>query len=185
MAFRRDFCGVKWLKIALYFWLVLDCIKTGYREVVMTWYRNYDEFSSDEKGASMVESAIALPIFITLIFMSVDVFLLSYRILSVQFISSRVAREAVIGPSILPASTSAPDFIKNKIHTMGQTFFTPVDKANVNVCEATEVTSGVCTVTNAGGPGELIAVTVNQPASTVFLGSFNLKAIQYVRNENW
>lgn len=54
--------------------------------------------TTDAHGATMVELAIVLPIFLLILLLSFDLLWVSYQLVTTQFVATRVLRQAIVGP---------------------------------------------------------------------------------------
>lgn len=83
-----------------------------------------------EKGAVMTEAALAMPLFFVLLIVAIDLSLIAYAGLSLQFVSTTVAREASIG-------TMTNEDIADRAVALASRFFVRVDRdTGVRMCPA-------------------------------------------------
>lgn len=141
----------------------------------------------EEKGASLVEHALALPVLLIFLVVSFDMLRLSYVALTSQFIATRVVREAVIGPAkfnIPPynqAATPYTAYIGGEIIQSARRFGVRIAQSNISIeCVAAGGCGG-----NPGQPGVLVVVELRIPTRVLLLADFTLVSTAVARNEVW
>jgi Flp pilus assembly protein TadG len=151
----------------------------------------------DEKGAGMLEAALAVPFFLTFVLTSVELLRLTYVSYTTQFVASTVVREAAIGPTAFAdylsggARTSMfpqRDFIRDRISALAGSFLVSIPTANVSICAlaASDIAEG-CTATAADepGPGALYLVRVTSRVDLFGFSPMDITSSVFAKNERW
>ena len=139
---------------------------------------------SDERGATLVEQAIILPVLIIMVVAAAELLRLSYIAVTVQFSVPRVMRDAVIGPQIFTQGyASYEQYLFGEIEKRAGFFGVDLEDANFQVT-CPDATDSDCGDT-AGVPGALVSVRVTTPVSVLFVGEFTVRGVSVARNEWW
>lgn len=127
-----------------------------------------------ERGAAMIESALALPLFFFLLIVGFDLLRMSYRAVSLQYLAERTSRYAVVR-----AVTGAD--IQNEFDALASSFGLDVSTASISYCP---VTTSPCSGMQPGKPGELMVFRVTLPNPIILLfATFTLEATVVSKNE--
>ncbi len=130
----------------------------------------------------MIESAIALPMLLILLIATFDLLRISYNLLTVQFVTSRVMRSAVLGD--LSANQ-----VQAQLTTEARAFGIEIKAENVSLCP---IDIHPCSGVQVGEAQELMVLNVRVPTSGFILGPkslgigrsiFNLSATNVGRME--
>lgn len=148
-------------------------------------------------GATILEFAIAGPFFLLLLLVSIDFLRLSYHALTVQFVATKVLRQAVVGPQGRPtAYSSQEEWIQKETIRIARSLGIVLSADQVAICPMQIVLAGAsCDPLNdnAGGPGDMIAVQINAPtrgyswSPAMRIGGriYNISGLVVARNERW
>lgn len=112
----------------------------------------------------MIESAIALPLLLCLLVASFDLLRISYNLLTVQFVSSRVMRAAVIG------NLTAVE-VQEGVAEEAKKFGVKVRPENISLCP---IDVNPCAGVQIGDSQELMVLNVRVPTSGFILGPASL-----------
>ncbi|MFN8391268.1 MAG: TadE family protein [Bdellovibrionota bacterium] len=128
----------------------------------------FSTWSRSERGATMVESAIAFPIYLMLLLLSFDILRVCYCRLSLQFAVTAVAREATLHPGIDPKAR-----LQQQLTNFGIAWTPASDK--FTVCPRSRIFSD-CTAgtTNRGVPLEPMAFKADMQVNLLLPGSSTL-----------
>lgn len=160
-----------------------------------------------EKGAVIVEACLALPLFLLFMILIAESAIIGYRALATQYVASRAVRLAILGhipdDSIdmetedLEGSELITDpeerlmAVMDYLESTGQTVGLAINSSTqVQICPVKSVKADTenlvfsCPENDLGGPGQFIAIEVQQPAR-MFLGQFNwnMRGLAIGRNE--
>lgn len=139
-------------------------------------------FTTCERGASLVEAAIALPLFLFTLLISFDLFVMGYQTLTSQFLASEGLREVTIAPHSL-SSTDRADAGADYVRDEANKFLLTIGSNDVTVCPVGP--GGCATGTKDGGaPGELVMVRIQRDIRGIALRwPFRIDAVAIGRNE--
>ena len=150
-----------------------------------------------ERGATMAELAIVLPIIISLVIISLDFLRLSILSAGTQYAVTTALREAIIGPKTRPLIYgNQEDWITGRTIEIGRVLGVTIDPLDISICPFSILSSGgscAPTAKSAGLPGEIIAVQVNRPAKSFIFGAerllgpavYTIRGFSVARNETW
>ena len=116
---------------------------------------------SDERGAVFVEHTIALPLFFAILIVGFDLLRISYNAVTVQFVASRVMREASLGLTSASKIQSTAINLANKLGV-------PIKNSDVALCPAAQ---SRCTGINPGASLELMVLQIDVPINGLLFGS--------------
>ena len=116
-----------------------------------------------EKGATLLESALVLPLLIVILVVSVDILRLGYNVLTVRYVTTTVMRQAVIG------NMNALQ-IQNEIIRLAGNFATPLEAQDVSMCRLEDYP---CTGMNVGNRNDLMVLEVRATPGSFMLGVLN------------
>ena len=139
---------------------------------------------SNERGATLVEHAIALPLFLLFLIISCDLMRVSYNALTLQFVVERTMREASLG-------TMTANNILQEVTTRANKLGVPLSNSDISLCPA-NVASSSCSGVTTGSSNELMALRALVPTRGFLLGekgfqllstNFSLRAMALGRYE--
>lgn len=140
----------------------------------------------NERGATVVEMAIGLPIFFTLLIGSVDMARVAYEAVTIQFAVANIARTAILGGTAGQTATQRITDIKNRLKNSG--LLLDVADTDIHICVAGAAscppTSGSWPTDDPGQPEDWIVIGIVKNLK-VFLGNYNIPVVAQalVRNE--
>lgn len=154
---------------------------------------------ADERGATLVEHAIAFPLFFFLVFASIELLLFSYQVLTVQFVAARVIRQAVLGPEAYAPGDydSRESFLVQRLIREAAQFNVNLRPTDIELCAAPSRGELLvnCHPANsegqfpngsaAGAPGQLVAIRTTIQGKLARIGSINVVNVVIGRNESW
>jgi hypothetical protein len=123
-----------------------------------------------ERGSTLLEATLAIPLLLILVLITTELLLLAYRTLSVQFVVSRVMREAVLEPRTplpLPATTYA-GYLKGEVTRWGAACGVTIAEEDISICP---IDSGDCAGDDPGQAEDLIRLSVTVRPQGLFLGA--------------
>jgi hypothetical protein len=136
------------------------------------------------RGATMVESAIALPFFLLTIITTIELLRFSYVALTSQFVTTRIMREATI------EKVDAGEIRQALARNLEQYHVALGDQDIVTYCPIDSYLTDVCPEGTiiAGGERSLMVLSVIKPTAGIVMPglstrSFNLRAHSVGRNE--
>jgi len=150
-----------------------------------------------ERGATMAELAIVLPIVISLVIISLDFLRLAILSAGTQYAVTTALREGVIGPKIRPAIYPNQEaWITGRTIDIARVLGVTIAAEDISICPFSILSSGgSCSpaAKNAGLPGEIIAVQVNRPAKSFIFRAerllgpalYTIRGFAVARNEMW
>ncbi|MFN8392212.1 MAG: TadE/TadG family type IV pilus assembly protein [Bdellovibrionota bacterium] len=153
--------------------------------------------TTDAHGATMVELAIVLPIFLLILLLSFDLLWVSYQLVTTQFVATRVLRQAIVGPRERPSVYPTQEaWIEQEIISLARGFSVSLHPEDIAICPYRNVITGAACdplADDAGAASEMIAVKISAPAPGYFwlngnvLGGkvYRLEALAVARNEKW
>ena len=138
----------------------------------------------ENKGATMVESAIALPIFLVVLVCTFDLFRVCYNELTIQHVITRVMRQATVVSFQEMDAGEQVDYItqniSDRLNKLGVAFdLSGGDAIKLCPVKAYPCASGV----SLGAPYELMVLTVQKRIQCVFLPRYTLESEVLFRNE--
>lgn len=142
------------------------------------------KFSKDQEGAAYLETAISLLVFLSLIFMSIDILQMAYHTVNAQFIVTTALRESVIGPG-RPLKETRLAEIKATVKRIGKKYNVNLNDSNIRVCS---VPANNCTfqdplTQNGGGPQSLVSLSIRYQFKLLNIFSHEIAAEAIGRNE--
>jgi Flp pilus assembly protein TadG len=134
----------------------------------------------------MVESALALPIFLLLTLGSLDLFRLAYHAVTLHYVTSRTARWAILGqtlpsPSNPAVRLSREESIKLHLRAAAQKFGITLGTSSIRVCPTSDP---ACAFDSAGGANDQFILTVVHPVKGTVTGwKRSVTALMFARSE--
>jgi len=133
-------------------------------------------------GAVLVEAAITLPLFLIVVLISFDFFVVGFHALSLQYTANRSVRWALLGEvlsdpldtSSSPEQLSRVDSIKLKAQQIGGVFGLHVTPEQVRVCVLPGTT---CPPDDAGTSNDLFSVAIIQPVDLLVGFQIEIKSL--------
>ncbi len=122
--------------------------------------------SCAERGATMVEAVIVIPIFLVLLIVSADLLRLSFNILSIRFATSRVMRDVSIG-----GKTDA-EIRQQMIDTASGYKINLVDE-NISMCRLSDYPCNPGQIMPVD-PGDLFVFEVRIPMQGLIFGAIGI-----------
>ena len=119
-----------------------------------------------QRGATMVEAVVVLPVFLLLLIVGADMLRLSFNLLSMRFATSRVMRDVSLGDK-------SADDVKTAMLTAAHSFGVGLEESQIAMCRLTDYPCTAGTI-SAVGPGELFVLEVQIPLEGFIFGSFGL-----------
>lgn len=118
------------------------------------------------RGATMVEAAIVLPLFLIVLILGIDLLRVSFNVLSLRFVAARVMRDVSIG-------TLNQWNLKNSTINLAQKFGTTIERNQISVCELSDYpcTSGDV---DLGDPGDLLILEIRPSVQGFILSHVTL-----------
>ncbi len=145
---------------------VLRC----YLEQYMPSFR-FNPFHGErsEKGATMVEYSIILPLFFVLVLTTFDLLRLGFNALSIEYVGARVMRLAALGPpSPLPPSyTTFEKYLEDEMITLGAPLGLRLKHEDISFCP---IGMAPCGSDNAGKPRDLVVTRLRVPVNGYVIG---------------
>ncbi len=123
-------------------------------------------YDGAEKGATLLEATVVLPLFLLLLITSFDLLRLSYDVLTLRYVTSTIMRRVVIGDM-----TSSQ--IEQELLRGAKVFGTELKSQDISLCQlsAYPCSPGI----SAPFPGELMILEVRAaPRGLVMLGAGKL-----------
>ena len=148
-----------------------------------------------QSGKSLLEFVIVGPFFFLFVLLALDMLRISYQLLTVQFVGSRVFREAIVGPpAVLPSGTTHLNFVEDSVVVAARDLGIDITPDQISVCPVNvyvTAASPPCGADNLGHPGDLIVMDIQVPTNGFvatlvgILGrnTFILRSIVIVQNE--
>lgn len=140
---------------------------SGFWSGVMIFHR-----ASNERGATLIESAIALPLFLIALIASLELLRISYVALSVQFSLTKALRELSIEDKAY-----APSSIRNKVASRLSGFSISLDDTDVlTMCPVDSYKTSNCPVgtVKRGDAQELMVLSLSKKIKESLLPGFLL-----------
>ena len=136
--------------------------------------------TSNEKGATLLETAVTLPVFILFLFGIIQFCLVAYTAFTVQYQVNSCLRWSSVRDVPTP-NANRFDFIKNELTKNLQTFHINTAQLQVNMCNSAVSN---CTDTNPGASGSFVTLQAVVPAPNLFpLGRLNVTGRAVIKNE--
>ena len=134
----------------------------------------------NEKGATTVEAAITLPLFVLMVFGMIQMCLALYTYFAVLYTANTVSRWAVVG-HVTPGLTRA-ESVDAKAKEIIETFaLVGSSQLTMNYCVGA---ASPCVGKDLGGPGDYITVVITAESPRVlFTNKVSAKAL--MKNENF
>lgn len=138
-----------------------------------------------EHGATMVELAFSLPIFLMLVLTGADVARIAFAASGMQFAVSQATRQGILGQHAGGAEGVAA--IKNRLIEVAEPLGATISAAEITICNAAEVNFDSvtrCAQQSTGRPGGWIYIELNKPMP-ILIGQFSIqvKASAIAKNE--
>jgi Flp pilus assembly protein TadG len=131
-------------------------------------------------GATMLEFAIAGPVLLFMLLVTVDLLRLSYYTVTTRFVASRIARQSALGSSAWGTDANQPQFLRNQISTAAKQYMVPLTTADV----VPDIP-----VDDHQAKGELFSVRINVPSQGLIwgraFGNYQVRVFVIGRNEKW
>ena len=136
----------------------------------------------NERGATLVEHAIVLPIFMVLLIVVLDFLRISYNALTVQFVVANVIRQVSIGEM-------GNDSIQSAITRSAKKFGVPISTEQIALCPVSQYP---CSAVVKPEANELVILQVQVPTNGLVFGnglgqlsggSFRLEGTALIRME--
>lgn len=135
-------------------------------------FQSYDNSSSKERGAAMVEAAIVLPLFLAIMFFSIRALIVCYHFLQFQHEVSEITRQAFVLNASQRGNLSWQNYLVNKIDSrasqIGLTTQTPASQATVQFSNCS-VADWSCSATAT--MGDIFSITINITEPVINYGS--------------
>ncbi|RIL11454.1 MAG: hypothetical protein DCC75_02270 [Proteobacteria bacterium] len=126
----------------------------------------------------MVEAALSLFAFLSILLMGIELLQISFAAVSMQYALNRTVRYAAIVSS--STDTSRETAIREKLIDISPVAVAP---EQITMCP---LYLPSCTSANAGGPGEWVSIKVSRLLPVAFgLGSIQINAASIWKNEYW
>ena len=112
---------------------------------------------NSEKGAAMVETAISLPVFLTLVLGFIQLSILGFNLMALQFTGFRAMRYASLAPR---TAEQVHDYLTAELENLGfsgaalTTTICPLD-------------TPACETSNTGGAGNFVLMTVRKEVPSI------------------
>lgn len=147
-------------------------------------YRLDDQRAGD-RGATFVEFAMSIPVFLTMILSILDLARVSYQAVSLQFVLQRVARFAVVQSSI---GTARFNDVQNYLIQEAGRYGIDLSAAQFQICPVEMSSSGSCTsasfASNPGDAEQFVLVNISKSLQLFFPNrSITVRANVVVKNE--
>ena len=125
----------------------------------------------DQRGATLFEFSIVLPLCLAFLIVSFDLLRVSFNALTVQFVATRVIRQASTG-----ALSSAN--IENQIINLAGGGGVRLTRSDFSLCS---IDSYPCSSVTLGNPNETIVLSINIPVRGLMFGPrpWQLSASQF------
>lgn len=131
-----------------------------------------------QRGATLVEAAISLPIFLLVMVAAANLAILSYKTAGLHHTLTETVRWAVLGQTS-PGLTRV-NSIKAKAQEFGRPYGLKLPDSNIFVCA---VGSTSCSPENAGNGQSYIQLSATEPAP-LFFGLFRVNLFYSVLGRN-
>lgn len=140
-----------------------------------------------QRGATLLEAAIAFPLLFFIVFGAIDLTVAAFRGVTLQYSVASAGRWATLGevledPNHLGQYLSREASIVEQIKRYAQRYNLDLTGATFDICPIDSIcTSGS---QNAGGPGSTIGIKVTRPTNLLFKSvTLNLNGFVIARNE--
>jgi len=149
----------------------------------MVFFKVFFLRAKEEKGATMVESAIAIPVFLLVLICTFDLFRICYNQLTIQHVMTRVMRQAT---AVYFQEMAAGDQINKITEDISRSLnslgvgFDASSGDKLNLCP---VSAYPCDGVTLGAPYELMILSVEKGIQGVFLPRYVLASEVLFRNE--
>ncbi len=146
-------------------------------------------FQAGERGATMVEAALSVQVFILVIVIAIELGMASYQSAALNYAVSQGTRWATLNQTI--GAMNRKDSIENKVQELARPYGLALQPGNIEVCLAADLdpNTDTCATEKAETPGgkvkeEYIQIKANYPSSLLF-GAYqvDLTAKAFGRNE--
>ena len=138
--------------------------------------------SKSQRGAVMVESSVAAFLFFSLLLLGAETVLVSYKVVSAQFVLAKVARWGVSGETLKQGNPL--QLIKNKIVSEGHAMGVQIDQNAISICPAGSASCSGPDDLGGQGSNELLLMQINYPLTLVFKRiSLSFRASALMRKE--
>lgn len=141
----------------------------------------------DERGATMVESALALPLFLLILLSTIDLLRVIQFDISLHYTLANAARWGIIGERLdNPLAPGIPltreESIELRLQETAQSYGITLSADEIQLCPATDPG---CSADFAGNPNDFFLITVSRPMALFAFGgkSLTLKATVISKNE--
>jgi len=134
----------------------------------------------NEKGATLVETAVTLPVFILVLFGFIQLCLVAYTSLTLQYQVNNCLRWSSVYDEIVPGEDRF-DSIKTQLTKNLNDFHVDTTQLEVNMCNGAVSN---CTDTDAGNSGSFVTLQATVPAYNLFpLGQLVVTGRAVIKNE--
>ena len=140
-----------------------------------------------ERGATMVEATIALPVFLFLLFGLMDFYRVGYTLFALNYAAERTARWAILGEQLTTNSTENPvtlsreDSIERKFNEITSKYSLALKDTQVKICP---VDSPNCSTNDVGEAEEYFTISVSAEVDPmVYPGELRLEVKVLGRTE--
>jgi hypothetical protein len=119
----------------------------------------------NEHGASVLEAAIAIPLYFAIALTSFDLLRLTYNVLSLQFVSRTIMRQAMVG------QIQANEF-RSSLVDQAKRFGVRVNPEQIKICPLSRFATCSTPTISSGQEQTLHALQVSVPIEGILIGSF-------------
>ncbi len=144
---------------------------------------------NSEKGTTLVEATMALPLFIFVMLALLDLARIGLVSVTLQFVTASALRAAAVGVpagdsavlSEIPAGREAA--IRQITRRSAEVFGVTLNENQIEICEVDVASPEVCRAAGAGTGGSYVRVRVLASVQLVTLGRRTLQSSAVARNE--
>lgn len=145
---------------------------------------------SSERGATVVEAAIGVPVFLIFLFTTFQLLRLAYVGLATQFAVNAVLRNAVVGPATYQtaATPTQGDYIHANLIARTRRLAVNIQPSDIEICEYNDSILEPkllgCGSARSGNKDSFMEVTIRTKVD-LGIGSYTVSGVAYAKNENW
>jgi len=134
----------------------------------------------NEKGATLVETAITLPLFLLILFGIIQFCLIAYTAFTLQYQVNKCLRWSSTSAQPVPNEAKFVS-ISNRLSQHLNNFHIPTDNLQVNMCNGAV---SDCNDTNPGASGSFVTLQAKVPAPALFpMGGITVAGRAVIKNE--